>query len=67
VADRWRGSGVAQGPDETTICRFRHLLEKLELGGQMLDAVNHHLDRKGIHIAIGTIVDAQQASRKKFV
>ena len=50
--------GVAPAPDETTICRFRHLLEKHELGGQMLDAVNHHLDRKGIHIATGTIVDA---------
>jgi len=50
--------GVAPAPDETTICRFRHLLEKHELGGQMLDAVNHHLDRQGIHIATGTIVDA---------
>src|SRR5260370_16879737 len=50
--------GVAPAPDETTICRFRYLLEKHELGGQMLDAVNHHLDRKGIHIATGTIVDA---------
>ena len=39
--------GVAPAPNETTICRFRHLLEKHELGGQMLDAVNHHLDRKG--------------------
>src|ERR1700688_3762941 len=43
--------GGAPAPDETTICRFRHLLEKHELGGQMLDAVNHHLDRKGIQIA----------------
>jgi hypothetical protein len=50
--------GVAPAPDETTICRFRHLLERHELGGQMLEAVNHHLDRKGIHIATGTIVDA---------
>jgi IS5 family transposase len=33
--------GVAPAPDETTICRFRHLLERHELGGQMLDAVNH--------------------------
>src|SRR5713101_2513130 len=51
--------GVAPAPDETTICRFRHLLEKHELGGQMLDAVNHHLDRKGIHIATGSIVDQE--------
>src|SRR5271157_4558997 len=50
--------GVAPAPDETTICRFRHLLEKHELGGAMLDVVNHHLDTKGIRITTGTIVDA---------
>lgn len=50
--------GVAPAPDETTVCRFRHLLEKHGLGGSMLDAVNHHLERKGIRIATGTIVDA---------
>jgi IS5 family transposase len=50
--------GVAPAPDETTICRFRHLLETHELGGAMLDAVNHHLASKGIRIATGTIVDA---------
>jgi transposase, IS5 family len=45
-------------PDETTICGVRHLLEKHELGGAMLDAVNHHLDSRSIRIATGTIVDA---------
>jgi IS5 family transposase len=50
--------GVAPAPDETTILRFRHLLERHELGGLMLDAVNVHLDAKGIRIATGTIVDA---------
>src|SRR5882757_3837593 len=30
--------GVAPAPDETTILRFRHLLERHELGGLMLDA-----------------------------
>ena len=35
--------GVAPAPDETTICRFRHLLEKHDLGEEMLEAVNHHL------------------------
>jgi IS5 family transposase len=50
--------GRSPAPDETTICRFRHLLEKHELGGAMLDAVNHHLDTRGIRIATGTIVDA---------
>ncbi len=50
--------GVASAPDETTILRFRHLLEKHELGGLMLDAVNVHLEARGIKIQTGTIVDA---------
>jgi IS5 family transposase len=50
--------GVAPAPDETTICRFRHLLEKHDLGGLMLEAVNIHLEARGIRIATGTIVDA---------
>ena len=50
--------GRAAAPDETTICRFRHLLEKHELGGAMLERVNEHLASKGIRIATGTIVDA---------
>jgi IS5 family transposase len=50
--------GAAPAPDETTILRFRHLLEKHELGCEMLDIVNEHLDAKGIRVATGTIVDA---------
>jgi IS5 family transposase len=50
--------GVAPAPDETTVLRFRHLLETHSLGGQMLDTVNEHLESKGIRIATGTIVDA---------
>jgi IS5 family transposase len=50
--------GVAPAPDETTVLRFRHLLEKHSLGGQMLDTVNVHLESKGIRIQTGTIVDA---------
>ena len=50
--------GIASAPDETTILRFRHLLEKHDLGGLMLEAVNVHLEAKGIKIQTGTIVDA---------
>jgi transposase, IS5 family len=50
--------GVAPAPDETTVLRFRHLLEKHDLGGLMLEAVNIHLEAKGIRIQTGTIVDA---------
>ena len=50
--------GRAPAPDETTILNFRHLLERHDLGGAMLDAVNQHLERRGLRIATGTIVDA---------
>jgi IS5 family transposase len=50
--------GVAPAPDETTVLHFRHLLEKHDLCGAMLDAVNLHMEAKGIRIATGTIVDA---------
>ena len=50
--------GAAPAPDETTVLRFRHLLEKHDLCGAMLEAVNLHLEAKGIRIATGTIVDA---------
>ena len=50
--------GRAAAPDESTILRFRHLLEEHELCGQILDTVNHFLASRGIHIGTGTIVDA---------
>ena len=50
--------GVEGAPDETTVCKFRHLLERHQLGKTLLKAVNDHLHRSGIKIAKGTIVDA---------
>jgi IS5 family transposase len=50
--------GSEGAPDETTICKFRHLLERNKLGKTLLRAVNEHLNRNGIKIANGTIVDA---------
>ena len=50
--------GIAPAPDETTVLRFRHLLEQHDLGGVMLEVVNVHLEAKGIKIQTGTIVDA---------
>src|SRR5271168_3420304 len=50
--------GRAPVPDESTILQFRHLLEKHELGGAMLNAVNQYLEGRGIRITTGTIVDA---------
>src|SRR5271167_2283999 len=50
--------GREPAPDETTVCKFRHLLEEHQLGGKILQAVNLHLEKKGIRITSGTIVDA---------
>jgi len=45
-------------PDETTACKFRHLLEKNEIGRQLFEQVHVHLEKHGIKVAKGTIVDA---------
>jgi IS5 family transposase len=50
--------GREPAPDETTVCKFRHLLEEHRLGGQLLEAVNLHLQSRGVRITTGTIVDA---------
>src|SRR5262250_1341950 len=50
--------GQEPAPDETTVCKFRHLLEEHNLGGEMLQTVNLYLESKGIRISQGTIVDA---------
>jgi IS5 family transposase len=50
--------GVAPVPDQATVLRFRHLLEKHDLRDLMPDAVNVHLKARGIRIQTGTIVDA---------
>jgi IS5 family transposase len=45
-------------PDETTICRFRHLLEMHDLGSRIFEEVHVHLEEKGLRLSTGTIVDA---------
>jgi len=45
-------------PDETTVCKFRHLLEQHQVGGEMLETVNLYLQQRGVRITTGTIVDA---------
>ena len=45
-------------PDESTILRFRHLLEKHKLAGQILATVNELLTHKGLMLKAGTVVDA---------
>ena len=45
-------------PDESTILRFRHLLEKHQLSLQLLATVNATLTAKGLLLKSGTVVDA---------
>ena len=45
-------------PDETTILKFRHLLEKHDLGGVLFAEINGHLESRGHRLKRGTIVDA---------
>jgi IS5 family transposase len=50
--------GRAPVPDETTVCKFRHLLEEHELGKAMFEQVHRHLEERGLKVSRGTIVDA---------
>lgn len=50
--------GREPAPDETTVCKFRHLLEKHALGKKLFKAVNAHLQKQGMKVNSGTIVDA---------
>ncbi len=45
-------------PDESTILRFRHLLERHNLSLQILATVNATLSAKGLLLKSGTVVDA---------
>jgi IS5 family transposase len=49
---------MARLPDETTILRFRHLLERHDLAVDMLRVVNDLLQYKGLMLRSGTAVDA---------
>ena len=50
--------GVARLPDEPTILRFRHLLERHNLAPDMLRLVNDILGAEGLLLRTGTVVDA---------
>jgi transposase, IS5 family len=50
--------GAEPVPDETTVCKFRHLLERNGMGKVLLKAMNTYLRENGIKVGNGTIVDA---------
>jgi IS5 family transposase len=45
-------------PDETTICKFRHLLETHQFGKQLFEQISAYLSAHGLKVSRGTIVDA---------
>jgi IS5 family transposase len=51
-------AGMTRLPDESTILRFRHLLEAHGLGQQILATVNAKLIDRGLMLKTGTVVDA---------
>ena len=50
--------GAVRLPDESTILRFRHVLERHNLAPDMLRLVNDILGAKGLMLRTGTVVDA---------
>jgi transposase, IS5 family len=50
--------GMTRLPDESTILRFRHLLEAHGLAAQMLGLVNEILVEKGLMLKTGSAIDA---------
>jgi transposase, IS5 family len=53
-------------PDETTVCKFRHLLEQHGLGRQIFRRVGEHLQSRGFKLSSGTIVDATLIAAAEF-
>jgi transposase, IS5 family len=50
--------GPVRLPDESTILRFRHLLEQHGLAAQMFARINAQLIERGLILKTGTLVDA---------
>jgi transposase, IS5 family len=50
--------GKEPAPDETTVCKFRHLLEDNGLGEELFASVGRYLQEHGLKVSSGTIVDA---------
>lgn len=54
-----------QVPDATTLLHFRHMLEKNRLGEKIFADVNQRLDKAGLMMHGGTIVDASLIAAPK--
>ena len=54
-----------QVPDATTLLKFRHMLEANKLGEKIFADVNNRLDKAGLMMHGGTIVDASLIAAQK--
>ncbi|MDY3745988.1 MAG: transposase [Lachnospiraceae bacterium] len=54
-----------QGPDATTLLKFRHMLEANKLGEKIFADFNNRLDKAGLMMHGGTIVDASLIATPK--
>ena len=54
-----------QVPDATTLLKFRHMLEKNKIGEKIFADVNKRLDKAGLMMHGGTIVDASLIAAPK--
>jgi IS5 family transposase len=55
---RFAGVDLEEVPDETTICKFRHFLERHDLPSKLLRVSEQYLSERGLLVSEGTIVDA---------
>ena len=53
-----RFGALGRVPDESTILRFRHRLERHKLADQILSTINDLLEQRGLLLRSGTAVDA---------
>ena len=55
---RFAGAALDAIPDETTICKFRHFLERHQLTERLFECIGQYLSDRGLLLREGTIVDA---------
>lgn len=58
-----KGEGRGRPPDETTICKFRHLLERHNLGERLFALIAEYLQENGLKVA--TIISAPSSTKNK--
>ncbi len=61
----WIDLGREPAPDETTICKFRHLLQAHNLGDQLFALIREFLAEQGLTVSRGTIITAPSSAKNR--